>query len=87
MFEFNHNIKGKIIVVTNEIMISISELSTKDLNNVASIWAIKRELPHRHYMNLLKRVRKGEIEVDELPLFICKILNELGYEIPIIKIV
>lgn len=63
----------------------ISQLSEKDLSTIASIWSIKRSMPNVQYKNIMKRVKNGNIELFDLPFFICRDLHRLGYKIPEIQ--
>ncbi|AUC13675.1 hypothetical protein BTO06_00285 [Tenacibaculum sp. SZ-18] len=65
--------------------ICISQLSDKDLNTIAAIWSSRRSMPNIQYKNIMKRVKNGNIELFDLPFFICRDLHRLGYKIPEIQ--
>ena len=64
-------------------MKEIVELSTQERDIIASTWALKLNRPKGAYDILLRKLKDGYKPIDEFPLFVVKILQEMKYRTPL----
>ncbi|MFL0065347.1 hypothetical protein V2595_06895 [Tenacibaculum maritimum] len=64
-------------------VLDIENLTNHHREVVSTTWAIKFNRPATPYKIILDKVKNKEKDIEDLPYFIVKTLNELGYNTPL----
>jgi hypothetical protein len=59
----------------------VSEFSDKEIEQLASTWAIELNRPITYYRVKLKEVKSGKSKIDSLPYFLVKLIKQMGYDV------
>jgi|AntRauTorckE6833_2_1112554.scaffolds.fasta_scaffold10009_3 hypothetical protein len=59
----------------------IGELSESEIEQLSATWALKVGRPITPYKSFLRETKRGQRNIDLLPYFIIKHINNLGYDV------